>query len=171
MNSKKLYKTVVAALFAAVICVVTYAIHIPMPSGYGYINIGDAFVLLSGFILGPVYGFLASAIGSGLCDLILGYTVYVPATAVIKGLCALIICLAIRLLPKHKFTAYIIGSVLAETSMVLLYLVYEYFVLHYGASAISNIPMNAIQGVISAVLAVIIIITVDKSKIKDKFMR
>ena len=63
-NTKNL---VFAALLAAVTCVATLVIHTPSPLN-GYINLGDCFVLLSGWLLGPVYGFLAAGIGSGLAD-------------------------------------------------------------------------------------------------------
>ena len=91
-NTKNL---VFAALLAAVTCVATLVIHIPSPLN-GYINLGDCFVLLSGWLLGPVYGFLAAGIGSGLADLFLGYAVYAPATFVIKGLVALAAYLLIK---------------------------------------------------------------------------
>ena len=60
MKHEKLIKLVLAALFAALTCVATMLIHIPMPATNGYINLGDGMVLLGAFLLGPVYG-MASA--------------------------------------------------------------------------------------------------------------
>ena len=34
-------------------------VQIPLPTGY--VNIGDCFVIVSGFLLGPIYGGLAAA--------------------------------------------------------------------------------------------------------------
>ena len=48
---------------------------IRVPLVLGYINLGDAFVLLSVFILGPVYGTIAAGVGSALADLF-GYITY-----------------------------------------------------------------------------------------------
>ena len=59
MNSN-LKKIVMTALFAALSCVATMSIHIPTPGTGGYIHPGDAVVILSGVILGPVYGLLAN---------------------------------------------------------------------------------------------------------------
>lgn len=88
MNNN-LKKLILAALFAALSCVATMSIRIPTPGTSGYIHPGDAVVILSGVILGPVWGFLAGGIGSALSDLIGGYFIYVPITFVIKGLVAL----------------------------------------------------------------------------------
>lgn len=90
VNNNNLKRLVLAALFAALACVATMSIRIPTPGTNGYIHPGDAIVILSGVILGPVWGFLAGGIGSALSDLIGGYFMYVPVTFVIKGLIALI---------------------------------------------------------------------------------
>ena len=63
MNNN-LKKLILAALFAALSCVATMSIRIPTPGTGGYIHPGDAIVILSGVILGPIWGFLAGGIGS-----------------------------------------------------------------------------------------------------------
>ncbi|MBO5489614.1 MAG: ECF transporter S component, partial [Eubacterium sp.] len=78
-------KIALTALFAALTCVATMVIRIPVPATGGYLNLGDGFVILCGILLGPAYGFLAAGIGSGLADLLAGYTQYVPGTFLIKG--------------------------------------------------------------------------------------
>lgn len=54
----------------------------------GFVNLGDCFVLLSGWLLGPWWGGAAGGIGSMLADLLLGYGHYAPGTLIIKGLMA-----------------------------------------------------------------------------------
>ena len=78
-------------MLAALTCVATIVIKIPSPLN-GYINLGDCIVLLSGWLLSPVYGFFAAGLGSALADLFSGYAAYAPATFLIKGLMALIAC-------------------------------------------------------------------------------
>ena len=87
-TSERTRTLITAALFAALTCVGTMIIKIPTPT-MGYIHPGDGFVLLSGLLLGPIWGTLAAGIGSALSDLIGGYFVYVPATFIIKALTAL----------------------------------------------------------------------------------
>ena len=59
MKNKTL-RLVMAALLAAMTCVATMVIKIPITATGGYINLGDCIVLLSGILLGPLYGGLAA---------------------------------------------------------------------------------------------------------------
>ena len=102
-NTKKLILT---ALFAALSCIATMSIRIPTPGTGGYIHPGDAIVILSGVLLGPVYGFLAAGIGSCMSDLLGGYLVYAPVTFLIKGLVAAFSALAYRKIAKSGKYAY-----------------------------------------------------------------
>ena len=113
MNNN-LKKLILAALFAALSCVATMSIRIPTPGTGGYIHPGDAIVILSGVILGPVWGFFAGGIGSTLSDLIGGYFVYVPITFVIKGLVALVaghLYQKIGKTQKSRYVAVVLGGV------------------------------------------------------------
>ena len=72
----KTLKLVISALMASMVCVATIVIKIPIPATGGYINLGDCIVLLSGVVLGPLYGGLAAGLGSALADLLGGYVVF-----------------------------------------------------------------------------------------------
>lgn len=129
----KTKKLVTAALFAALACVATMIIKFPSPLK-GYLNIGDCIVLLCGWMLSPVYGFVAAGLGSGLADLLSGYLVYAPATFIIKGLMALIACYTFKLIRKslgHNLPARIVSGILAEIIMVLGYYVLRVYVWLY----------------------------------------
>ena len=90
-------KLVLTALFMALTVVATMFIRVPLP--LGYVNLGDAFVLLSVFILGPVYGTIAAGVGSALADLF-GYITYAPGTLIIKTTMAIVAYLLYKLLLK-----------------------------------------------------------------------
>ena len=77
MSDKKIRTMVTAAVLAALSCVATMVVQIPSPMN-GYVNLGDCFVLLSGWLLGPWWGAAAGGIGSMLADLLLGYGHYAP---------------------------------------------------------------------------------------------
>ena len=66
-QNNKLKKLIIAAMFGAIICVVTMVVKIPLPLG-GYVHLGDAFIILAGLYLGWVYGGTAAGIGSMLAD-------------------------------------------------------------------------------------------------------
>ena len=119
MNNN-LKKLILAALFAALSCVATMSIRIPTPGTSGYIHPGDAIVILSGVILGPVWGFLAGGIGSALSDLIGGYFIYVPITFGIKGLVALAAGLLYQLQTSSSLQADISYVNSSSTEQVLL---------------------------------------------------
>ena len=89
MTNKAIRTLVLAALFAALTCVATMVIQIPSPMN-GFVNLGDCFVLLAGWVLGPLYGSLAAGIGSALADMFTGYMHYAPGTFLIKAVMALI---------------------------------------------------------------------------------
>lgn len=156
MNNN-LKKLILAALFAALSCVATMSIRIPTPGTSGYIHPGDAIVILSGVILGPVWGFLAGGIGSALSDLIGGYFIYVPITFVIKGLVALAAGLLYQKVGKNQKSRYI-AVILGGVADVILvaggYFVCEFFI--YGAGAAASIPANIIQGIGGLVISCIL---------------
>lgn len=164
-NTKNL---VFAALLAAVTCVATLVIHIPSPLN-GYINLGDCFVLLSGWLLGPVYGFLAAGIGSALADLFLGYAVYAPATFIIKGLVALVAYLLIKAFGKinNKAVAYALSGIIAELVMIGGYYVFEGFMYGFVESAV-NIAPNCVQAVAGIVCATLLIAVINKTGVMKK---
>lgn len=164
MNNKT-RKIVLAAMFAALCCVATMIIKIPSPLK-GYLNLGDCIVLLSGFMLSPVYGFLAAGIGSALADIFSGYVIYAPATFIIKGIMTLIAYYGVKLLHKKIGTtpARIISGIVAEIVMVLGYFIFEGFMYGFVPSA-ANIPANAVQGVAGLILGVILIRVFEKNNI------
>ena len=156
MNNN-LKKLILAALFAALSCVATMSIRIPTPGTGGYIHPGDAIVILSGVILGPIWGFLAGGIGSALSDLIGGYFIYVPITFVIKGLVALAAGLLYQKVGKNQKSRYIAVILGGVADIILVaggYFVCESFI--YGAGAAASIPANIIQGVGGLVISCIL---------------
>lgn len=138
-------KLVMSAVFAAFTCIATMIIKIPTPGTQGYIHPGDVVVILSGIMLGPVHGFFAAGIGSAMADLLSGYTIYAPATLVIKGLSALCGAYAYRaLIYKSKNL-----SILACGLINLVFVVGGYFgyesLLYQVPAALASVPANLIQ--------------------------
>lgn len=160
-------KMVIAALLAALTCVATMIIKIPSPLK-GYLNLGDCVVLLAGWMLSPVYGFLAAGLGSALADLFSGYVVYAPATFVIKGLMALVAYYGFKVLHKKlgNLPSWIITGIAAEAVMILGYFVFEGFLYGFGPSVV-NIPANGVQGIAGIILGCILAKMFEKSKLND----
>ncbi|MFX1562504.1 MAG: ECF transporter S component [Promethearchaeota archaeon] len=75
-----------AALMAALCCVMTMIFQIYVPATYGYFNLGEVGVYIAALLFGPIIGAIAGGIGSMLADILLGYPHYALATLIIKGL-------------------------------------------------------------------------------------
>ena len=165
----KTKKLILSALMAALTCVGTMIIKVPTPT-MGYIHPGDGFVLLSGLLLGPLWGFLAAGLGSALSDLIGGYFIYVPATFLIKGLTALVAYLVFRGVSKLSNTktslpALIGSGVAGEAVMVAGYFLFEIFMLAIVnqtslsagvIASLAGIVPNLIQGAFGVVIATLL---------------
>ena len=149
----KTLKLVISALMASMACVATMVIKIPIPATGGYINLGDSIVLLSGVVLGPVYGGLAASLGSALADLLGGYVVFAPATFLIKALMAVVMGLIIRTYPQKQILRFVFAGIVSEIIMILGYFAFEATIMGYGLAATGAIPGNAIQGTAGIVIA------------------
>ena len=170
-TSFPLKKLVAAAMFAALACVATMMISIPIPATNGYINLGDCVVILSGWLLGGVYGTAAAGIGSMLADLILGYTTYAPGTLVIKGLMALAAFWVFRVLSgKRGFIARLVSALCAEAVMVGGYFLYESVLLGYGFGAVPSIFSNLIQAAGGVVISVAVMECVKNNRVVAKLL-
>ena len=167
MKDKKILRLVQAALLAALTCVATMVIQIP--TGGGYLNPGDCFVQLSGWILGPWYGFIAAGLGSMLADLFAGYAMYAPGTFLIKGLDALVSALIFRAMAgRHRLAGSILGGAVGGLMMALGYFGYESVVLGLGLAAAANIPGNLAQALFGLVTAVILSEVLHRTNVWDK---
>lgn len=165
--STKIRKIVFTALMASLICVATMIIKIPTPL-HGYINLGDAIVLLAAWTLGPLYGCAAAGIGSALADLFSGYAMYAPATFVIKGLMALVAWAVYKKIKKTRSTVFLcISAILAELLMVVGYYIFE-GVLYGFVPSLVNVPANLIQGLGGVVFGIILKKSIGKYIIADE---
>ncbi len=175
MKEQSLKKLITAALLAAMTCIATMIIKFPTPT-FGYIHIGDCFVLLCGIILGPLAGGLSAGIGSMFSDIFSGYAAWAPATFLIKTLTAMLAGILFRLMNKvvssgrSRLVAVVISGIAGEALMVFGYFLYEAGLAAFGnggfskaalaagiASSATGIPFNIVQGVVGIVLACLLL--------------
>lgn len=166
MSDKKIRKLVVSALMAALTYVATMVIQIPSPMN-GYVNLGDCFVLLSGWLLGPWYGGAAAGIGSMLTDLLHGYGYYAPGTFIIKGLDALVAALIFNAMGRTNVAA-IVSGVVGEIIMVVGYFAYAGLLLGKGIGAAASIPGNLVQAAMGLVIGFVLLKITQKTRIAEK---
>ena len=155
-------------LFAALGCAGTMVIQVPSPTG-GYMNLGDAVVILGAWLLGPAYGAAAGGVGPAMADLLSGYAVYVPATLVIKAVMALTAALMYRALGRKGL---LLSALAAEVPMVLGYWLFDGalaalsgggdLVLCLTASA-AGLPSNLVQAAFGAAASTLLALALRRS--------
>lgn len=161
MQKISTFKTVLTALFTAMICVATMLVRIPIPATGGYANLGDGVILICAFLMPALYGVLAAGIGSMLADILAGYMTFAPGTLIIKAGVALIASLIYRRwgksqAPGRSLTVMVISGIFAEIFMVLGYFVYEAVFMGAGLGAAGAIVGNIGQGIVGVIVACIV---------------
>jgi uncharacterized membrane protein len=146
LNIKKL---AAASLFAALIFVVTGFLAVRIPNTTGYLHPGDTVIYAAAYLVGEPLAAASAAVGAVLADIAAGAVVYVPATAVIKGAMAL---LASALIKRGGARAYVLASLAGGAVMTLGYAVYE-LALFGAAYALTGLPFNCLQSLVSAALS------------------
>ncbi|MEE1200817.1 MAG: ECF transporter S component [Christensenellales bacterium] len=163
------YRIVLTSMLAALICVLTILVPIPIPATGGYANPGDGLILTCAFLLPPASALMAAGLGSALADLLIGYAVFAPGTFFIKGGMALIAALI-----SHRFGnennrrtclwVRLAASVAAEVFMVTGYFLYESLCLGYGLSAMASVPLNLGQGALGIVVSTLLLSLITRSR-------
>lgn len=166
MSDGKIRKLVISAMMAALTYIATMVIQIPSPMN-GYVNLGDCFVLLSGWLLGPWYGGAAAGIGSMLTDLLSGYGHYAPGTFVIKGLDALVAALLFRAMGRNT-TAALVSGLVGEAIMVAGYFGYAALLLGKGLGAAASVPGNLVQAAMGLLIGFLLFKVLQKTRIAEK---
>lgn len=166
MKDDRIKRMVLTALLAALSCVATIVIQIPSPMN-GYVNLGDCFVLLSAWMLGPWYGAAAGGIGSMFADIITGYAYYAPGTLIIKGLVALTAGFLFNLIKKkNSYVAMLVSGIVSECIMVLGYFLYAGLILGKGlfgnAGAALSVPGNCIQALVGIAIGIAVMFVLNQ---------
>ena len=112
-------------LMGALVIVGTFiSIPIPVLGDRTMIGLGNVFCILSGLLLGPVYGGLAAGVGSGVFDLVGGWASSAPTTLINKFMMAFV-CGAIAWSGRsegRRLYRVIAGAVSGSLTYCVLYL-------------------------------------------------
>ena len=153
-----------AAMFTAMIFIMTRFIQVPVATGY--VHLGDALIYVCALIVAPPWAFVAAALGGMLADLTSGWAVYAPATLIIK--IAIAVPFVIVRNRSHRLLNVLTAlfTVLAGAVTVGGYFAADMII--DRAYALTNIPGNIIQAVGSALVFVILAAAFDAADIKNK---
>ena len=165
MQKTNIRRLVFSALFAALIFVTTaYVLHIP--TGNGYIHLGDSLIYLAASFLPAPFAMVAAAVGAGLSDALTGYPQYVLFTIIIKPLNALcfsakgdrILTVRNRIAPLLCILVTGVGYYLADGIL-------------YGSwyAWMATLPGNLIQSGGSMAVYYILALAFDRAGFKKRF--
>ena len=166
MHNNHVKKLVFTSLFMALIIVCTAYVSVPLPL-VGYVHLGDAFIFLATFILGPL-GVVAAGLGSAIADIIV-YPAYAIATLVVKSLMSItayaMYCVLKKLL-KKTIISEILAGIVGTIVMALGYFIFEFIWILPGSISVAvNIPFSLLQGAIGVAIAVPIMRLLEKTKL------
>lgn len=119
---KKSLKAAEAALSTALVLAATIMVNVYVPATRGYFNLGETMIYLVALLFNPFTAALAGGVGSALADIILGYTIYAPATLVIKAAEGAVASALFRRLRVGGRALLILstGTVLAYSLLILI---------------------------------------------------
>lgn len=151
MRNKIVLKMTMSAMFIAIAYLLTAFAAIPFPLGNGYINFGDAIIMFSSIVLGPVYGALVGAIAGALADLTVGGFLFIPFTIIAKAGEALLSGYLHKIFPSFlKWLAYIIGAIWMVITYFFCYLIL------YGNAALVGSLFDLIQATTGIIMVIVL---------------
>lgn len=156
----KIKNLVISGLFAAIICVTTLFPHLPVGVNGGYVHIGDTFIYLAASFLSPTYAVAASAIGSGLADLMVA-PLYIFPTVIIKSLMALMFtCKGNRILCRQNALATVFAGIIC----IIGYYIAEVVMAGNFISPLISTVQGIIQPLASGIIYTVIASVIDKKR-------
>lgn len=165
-SSKNLRCGVAAAMFAALTCVLTMFIKIPIMGGQGYIHPGDMVIYLAASILPlPVRRCRRGQSGGALADILGGAAVWAPWTLFIKA--------ALTVFFTRKKSTVVCGRNIAACAAAAVVTVGGYYVAEgfiYGSwtTPLLSVPWNAAQAVSSAAIYIALGFAFDRLRLKNR---
>ncbi|MCW4020522.1 MAG: ECF transporter S component [Candidatus Bathyarchaeota archaeon] len=154
------------AVMGALTTIGTMMFQVPFPATGGYFNLGDAVVVTTALIFGPVIGAIAGGLGSGLADLLGGWMVFIIPTTIIKGTEGYVVGYLAGNPENRTLMKAIIAWIAGGVILVGGYWVAEAFFLGMGVeAATAEIIINIPQAIGSVVGIPISIAVKDRLKL------
>jgi energy-coupling factor transport system substrate-specific component len=150
----------VVAVMTAVTTVFTLAVRVPVPATNGYVNLSDVAIYFTAFAFGPWVGLIAGGVGAALADLLGGYAQFAILTLLAHGLEGFI---AGWLGRDRQFIGMVLAWLAGAVVMCGLYLLGEGLVLTGWGPAFTELPFNALQNLVGAVVGIPLVLAVRRA--------
>ena len=175
-SRNKILKLVLAALMAALVAVFSkLQIQIPAIIGVSRFHLGNVMCALSGILLGPWWGGVASGVGSAIVDLFDPIHIAdFPVTLITKGLYGMISGLVFfkGFRRKSNYGTEVVASLCGAVTYAVLYLAKKFFLdamLLAGMDSsaawlvvLEKIPSTAFNAVVAVIFAPILGVAIRK---------
>lgn len=122
-----------------------------VPAG-AYLNMGDCAIFVAVSLLGP-WGVVIAGVGSCLADLFVGSFSYALGSLFIKAIMALVAMFFLK--KEHTFVNLIKLAGYSGLTMLVLYFMYDCFILGDYSVAALSLPFNALQVAANGIVAVL----------------
>ena len=157
MNREKTKLLTRAALFGALVYLLTLTGAVAPIGGGAYIHIGDAMIYIVSVLLPLPSALMSAVIGAALADITLGSAIYVIPTVIIKALMVICIKVTVKLVKKTVIRDLLICAVGLITvvgyyfaEVVLLLISGSEFVAALVTGASNSVIYNTVQMLASA---------------------
>lgn len=152
-------------MFAAMVFLTTYVLHIPTGFNGGYIHVGDAFIYLAAAMLPKPFAFIAAAVGAGFSDFMTpGAAVWILPTVIIKPLC----CLPFTNKSEKLLCGRnLLGTVISGVITIVGYGIAAFFMTGSIAATLAEAPFQLIQSTASAICFIAISAALQRAGLKN----
>ncbi len=116
MSSRNSVKNIVHTIvFTVLVFAATLVVQVYQPFTGGYFNLGESVIYVAALVFGPWVAGIAGGVGAALADAVSGYSIFAPATLLIKfaeGFIAGLLALKLRKIRiNSKVIAIVLGFV------------------------------------------------------------
>lgn len=136
-----------SSVFAAATAVATMFVAVPV--GIGFLNFGEIIIYTAAFLFGGVVGGLAGGVGAAAADVLLGFGMFAPITAVAKGLEGYVVGSVAGESTRSKAVAVAVGA----PFMIVTYVLAVWFFEGLPAALGQELPIDVLQAVVGFVIA------------------
>jgi uncharacterized membrane protein len=151
------FQVAVAAVFAALVAVVTITFVVFLPASRGYFNLGDTVIYVAALLFGPFVGLIAGA-GAAISDVVVAPS-YVLVTFVVKSVEGFLVGFLVKRFNrriKSVTLCAVLAVLIGGFEMIGGYFVFEFFMYGYGV-ALGELLVNVGQVLLGLIIAVPIV--------------
>ncbi len=149
------------AVLIALVAVFTLVPRVPVPATGGYANLSSVAITFTGLVFGPFVGAVAGGIGTAIADLLGGFLPFAPLSLIAHGLEGFLIGFIGR--GQHSVWRMIFAWLIGSLAMMAVYFVGESLFLTGPAAALAEVPFNAFQAALGAIVGIPLVLAVRRA--------